>query len=119
MRPGNIKTCQRAVTYNGLSVPVASVRLSGHSTIIVALFLASYVVMQQTYSWVTPGKRPDIGHSFCIFKGLGSKAIMEVAVLNLQSLYDQMRSQIEGLNDNIEPGEYFIVLFCSIPVCPT
>lgn len=37
---------------------------------------------------------------------------MEMAVLNLQSLYDQMRSQIDLLNDNIEPGEYFIILFC-------
>lgn len=32
---------------------------------------------------------------------------MAMAVLNLQSLYDQMRSQIDHLNDNIEPGEYF------------
>lgn len=30
---------------------------------------------------------------------------MEMAVLNLQSLYDQMRSQIDHLNDNIEPCE--------------
>lgn len=35
---------------------------------------------------------------------------MEMAVLNLQSLYDEMRSQIDLLNDNIEPSEYFIVL---------
>lgn len=33
-----------------------------------------------------------------------------MAVLNLQSLYDEMRSQIDLLNDNIEPSEYFIVV---------
>lgn len=49
---------------------------------------------------------------YCVFKGLRSKIIMEMAVLNLQSLYDQLRSQIDLLNDNIEPGEYFIILFC-------
>lgn len=37
---------------------------------------------------------------------------MEMAVLNLQSLYDEMRSQIDLLNDNVEPSEYFIVLLC-------
>lgn len=34
---------------------------------------------------------------------------METAVLSLQSLYDQMRSQIDLLNDNIEPSESFII----------
>lgn len=55
----------------------------------------------------------------CIFKGLHSKIIMEMAVLNLQSLYDEMRSQIDLLNDNIEPSEYFIISSV-IPnaVCP-
>lgn len=45
---------------------------------------------------------------------------MEMAVLNLQSLYDEMRSQIDLLNDNIEPSEYFIISsVISNAVCPT
>lgn len=42
---------------------------------------------------------------------------MEMAVLNLQSLFDQMRSQMDLLNDNIEPGEYSMILFC-FSKCP-
>lgn len=43
---------------------------------------------------------------YCVFlKGLHPKHVMETAVLNLQSLYDEMRSQIDLLNDNIEPRE--------------
>lgn len=35
---------------------------------------------------------------------------MEMAVLNLQSLYDKLRTQTDILNENIEPSEYFMVL---------
>ena len=45
------------------------------------------------------------------FQGVEIKAMMQTAVLNLQSLYDKLRSQVDLLNDNIEPSEYFIHLF--------
>lgn len=43
---------------------------------------------------------------------------MEMAVFNLQSLFDEMRSQMDLLNDSIEPGEYFTILSC-YSKCPT
>lgn len=34
---------------------------------------------------------------------------METAVVNLQSLYDKLRMQVDLLNENIEPSELFMV----------
>lgn len=34
---------------------------------------------------------------------------METAVLSLQGLYDKLMMQVDLLNENIEPSEYFIV----------
>lgn len=33
---------------------------------------------------------------------------METAVLNLHNLYDKMRSQVEVLNEDIEPSKLFM-----------
>lgn len=33
---------------------------------------------------------------------------METAVLNLQSLYERMRTQVDLLSENIEPSEYIM-----------
>lgn len=35
---------------------------------------------------------------------------METAVLSLQGLYDKLRMQVDLLNENVEPSEYFMVL---------
>lgn len=35
---------------------------------------------------------------------------METTVLSLQSLYEKLRMQVDLLNENVEPSEYFMIL---------
>lgn len=35
---------------------------------------------------------------------------METAVLNLQGLYEKLRTQVDLLNENIEPSEYIMAV---------
>lgn len=50
------------------------------------------------------------------FKGFKVNS-METAMVNLQSLYDKMRKQIDVLNENIEPSKQFMVLSSVFTMC--